>query len=791
MLVSKKWLNHFVLVEDVDNQLLADSLTSAGFEVERYYQTIDVDGLVIGEVTKCEPHPDSDHLSVTEVNTGRESLQIVCGAPNVDKGQKVIVAPVGTVLPELTIKEATIRGVHSKGMICSLLELGMDKELLPKDSMSHDGIEVLDNNAPIGEDPIKYMGLDDVVFDIDLTPNRADFLAMQSVGREVAAVLDRDTIEQPVSQNLHDGLKSDFTVDSKTKNCSLFLAKKIGKVEIKPSPLWIQQALMGSGMNPINNLVDISNLVMLETGQPTHFYDYDFFDADEITVVDDFEGDVETLDGLTHSLQKGDMVISSNGAPIGIAGIKGLGNSMIKETTQSIVIELASFDAITVRNTARRIGVDSDASARYIKPMDPLAPKKALERIMFLLEEYGGIDEVYESHLYGSLEEYESPEVGVSVTYVNELLGTDLPQETIMDVFRRLNFNPIVKDGVITCTIPSYRRDISIAEDLIEEVIRLIGYDAIKSNLPLMPLTMGELDLDQHLIRDTENILIGLGGQQVVTYTLVSKQLTKNPMSLGKPLEILSPLSDKRQYIRNNVSTSLFKSLKNNLAHKNQDLLLFEISQVFSTSDDQWRLGLMGSGDLMTSTYNKQSESLDYYRLKGILEGLLEALGINLNRLAYETNDLDTNLYHPYRSAKVTLDRKLLGVMGELHPQHKVERGVGAEFNLSLIMDAKKAKTQYTSLNKYPRVQRDIAVVVDSSVSNEAILRVITKAGRPYLVGAQVFDVYQKDKLDTSKSMAYHLTFESDKKTLLDEEVNEAVDNILNLLGKELNAQLR
>lgn len=786
MLVSKKWLNTMVEVNDIKTSELGEILTNAGLEVEGIIPLLEATDLVIGEVLEAIPHPDSDHLSVTQVNVGTETLQIVCGAPNVQSGQKVIVAKVGAKLPGLTIKEAKVRGVESNGMICSLLELGVDKELLPVDSGSHEGIEVLGDDAVAGEDPIAYLALDDEVLDVSLTPNRADFMAMQSVGREVAALLDREYKEPAVETDVLSGLPSDFQVNSTTENCHLFIAKVIGKVSVKPSPQWIQNALMAAGMNPINNLVDISNLVMLETGQPTHFYDRDFFEVDDITVIDNFEGSVIALDNQEYSIQKGDTIISMAGKPIGIAGIKGLGNSMIKPDTKAMVIEIASFDSLAIRNTSKRLNLMSDSQARYIKPMDSEAPRKALERILYLLKKYGDADEIYETKVYGSLEREQHLKVSVSFEHVNNLLGTHLKDEEIVGVFRRLNFAPVVAERVVTCTIPSYRKDLFIAEDLIEEVIRVVGYDVIESTLPEMPLTQGTLTTEQHLIRKAEELLVGFGAQQVVSYTLVSKEHTENAQALKDPYALMSPLSDKRKYIRNNLTTSLIPTLKYNLAHQNVNNLYFEISQVYGQGSDEWRLGLIGDGHLGRGSYNQVARVLDFSYIKGLLESLLSELGINTNRLSYEENVLDTDHYHPYRSAQVFLDKKYLGILGEIHPS--ITKGALSELNLSLVMSAKKAKTKYKPLNKYPRVSRDIALMINEDVSHDLLVRVIKQAGRPYLVDINLFDIYEKDG---NKSMAFTLSFESLDKTLVDEEISQIIENILNSLLKELNVTLR
>lgn len=789
MKISRKWLNQLVQIEDISTTELANGLTSAGLEVEGIEQLASGTGLVIGEVLTCVEHPDSDHLHITTVNIGDRVEQIVCGAPNVAAKQKVIVATVGAVLPSLEIKAATVRGIESNGMICSLKELGVDEKLQSEQDL--EGIKVLNTDAVVGTDPLSYLGLDDEILDIKQTPNRSDFNAIQSIAYEVSALFERPLITQPIVADLHSGKASNFKVGSKTSNCHFFLAKEVTGLEIKESPLWIQQALIGSGMHPINNLVDISNLVMLETGQPNHFYDYNFFEKKEILVVDDYSGTEIGLDGEQVELIQGDTIISSNGKAIGIAGIKGLGNSMIQEDTSSIVIEIASFDPIAIRNTSKHLGLVTEASLRFIKPMDPLSSDKALARILYLLKEYAGLkdENIYESVVYQENKvDYKQPKVSVRLEDINGLLGTNFNTEEVMDVFERLAFNPVIENEEIVCTIPSFRQDIFIKEDLIEEVIRVIGFDRIESTLPLMPLTMGQLTPEQSYTREVEQTLSSLGLNQVVTYTLVSKKHTDNPMSLGKPVEILSPLSEARQYVRTNLSASLLDVLNYNLARKNNNAGYYELSQVYAQNKNELRLGIIGSGNLSETLWKNQAIAFDYYSTKGLFEKVLIGLGISLNRVKYVENTVDTLTYHPYQSALIKLDNQVIGLMGVIHPSLKLKQAILLEVNLSKLFEVKKAKTKFKALQKYPQVTRDLAVIVENGVQVSQLIEKALKAGRPYLIDVVVFDVFsQLDK----KSVGLRLTYEASNHTLTEQEVSSSVERILELLKNEFGALLR
>jgi|LSQX01.1.fsa_nt_gb phenylalanyl-tRNA synthetase beta chain len=785
MKISRKWLDRLVDVSDIETSVIADTLTNSGHEVEGIEPLIIGTNLVIGQVLECEPLPESDHLSVCQVDVKEEVLQIVCGAPNVAKGQKVIVALVGAELADFTIKETTIRGVESKGMICSLKELSLNEKFIPEESL--EGIEVLGDDALVGDDPINYLGLDDEILDIKQTPNRSDFMSMDAIAFEVAGIFERELFSRPTFENPNQGHKTKFKVNSTTDNCPLFWAKVIRNVEIKESPTWIKQALRGSGMHPINNIVDISNLVMLETGQPNHLYDYRFFDQHEITVIDDYEGTQVALDGEEYELKAGDTVISSAGLPIGIGGIKGLGNSMIKDDTSSIVVEIASFDPIAIRNTSKRLGLFTDASTRYVKPMDPLAPQKALERICYYLVEYGGatVDDFEETVKYDVTTEYEAHTVSVSLKEVNDLLGTDIVLEDVIDVFKRLGLAPKMIGDRISCKIPSFRRDLWIKEDLIEEVIRVLGYDLIESTSPFLELTESvPLSNEQIIVRSIENKLASLGLNQVMTYTLVNHKKIKG----DDPIELLSPLSENRQYVRDQITPSLLEMLQYNLDHKNQDEVYFEVSQVYTKDKSSWHLGIIGSGSLRGDHWLHQQVENNFYTMKGLIETLLVSLGINENRLGYRSIE-NTAVYHPYQSASLTLDNKVIGQFGVVHPSLNIKKAMLAEIDLTNVFEAKKAKTRFTPLQKYPTVERDLAVVIKDDIKSDELIRSIKKAGRPYITEVSVFDVFVLE--GNQKSIALSLKFESKDKTLTDAEITKSIDLIVESLEKDHGALLR
>ncbi len=786
MLVSRKWLNQLVEIEHISNEELAELLTQAGHEVESITPMAQGTNLEIGLVLECEKHPDADNLSITSVQLSDGVYPIVCGASNVAEGQKVIVARVGAQLAGGEIKEVKVRNVLSSGMICSLAELNVAEHLLEeKDS---EGIAVLGEDAVVGEDPLAYLGLDDDIFDIDLTPNRADLMSMQSLAYEVAALTNAKVVEQPT---LVDDSRqaTSFNIDSVTPNCTQFLAKVVNHVVVKESPMWIKQALRGCGMNPINNIVDISNLVMLETGQPSHFYDKRYFeDHLEITVRDDIEAEVVGLDGEVYQVEAGDTMITSQGQPIGIAGIKGLGNSMIVEDTSSMVIELASFLPVPIRKSARRLNLHSESSIRYSKPMDPLAPQKAMARILYLLKTYAEMDQEEMTVSYPQqLETFENKTITISLSKINRVLGSQYDLAEVVDVFEKLRLQPNVSGESITCTIPSDRLDLNIEEDLIEEVIRMKGFDSIPSTLPTLESTRGALTTEQLVRRKVSDILVNSGANEVITYTLMSADMAEHPFALKPRLQLINPLSEARQVIRGGLINSLLRMLEYNLNMKNESGLYFEISKVYQEQGSNWRLGLIGVNQLGSIQYDDVSLAMNYTLVKGLIEKVLQGLGINLNRLRFESNDLDTKNFHPYRSAILYLDNKVLGIFGEIHPQ-VMAKGILAELDLSMIIEAKKAKVNYQPLSRYPRVSRDIAILVEPEITHQQVVSVIKKAGSRLLTDVVLFDIFQ---LPIKKSMAYRLTFESFDHTLSELEINTTMDNILTMLKEKLGASLR
>lgn len=801
MKISEKWLKQYMDLSDITMEEAAKRITDAGFEVEEVIPMSQADNLVIGEVLSCGPHPDSDHLHVTTVNTGDEVLNIVCGAPNVASGQKVIVAKAGAHLPGGEIKKGSIRGQESNGMICALFELGVDRHLLTQEQL--DGIEVLDENAPVGNtDPLGYLGYDDTVLDISLTPNRADCQAAFNMAAEAGAILKKEVTlpEFDGAADAGNDTETSLQVTSETEGCPHFYGKVIGSVTIKESPEWIKQLLRASGIHSINNVVDISNIVMLETGQPMHFYDARAIKDFEITVKDGFKEGYTALDGIEYQLEEKDLVITNQGKPIGIAGIMGGNDSKIEEDTTSLIIECASFDHVRIRNTARRLSLNTESSVRYQKGIEPKAARKALDRAVQLLIEYADAKDIEKTVEFGS-DSYEPVSITVKAADINRRLGTDFEVEEIVDILDRLSFEPRLSDGNITVQVPSTRMDVEGLADLSEEVIRIAGYDRLPSTLPLMEMTEGKLDAQQKMTRFTRQMMLENGLQDAITYTLISDDKNSDAiLSAGEAYVLSTPLSEERKIIRTSVLPSLLEAAAYNLNRNMKDAALFEISDLSSKDGLQTHLAIVLKGDLERLRWSGYEKKADFYTLKGLVEEYLERLGVNAARISFKANKTDPDHFHPYRSAEIYIGKDLVGLMGDIHPLYgeKMKTGdvVMAELNLSKILKIKKSKIRFAPVSRYPSVSRDLAFVIKKDVPASMLTDIIArsgKAGKENIVrDVEIFDVYSGEHVaEDEVSLAIRTTFQSDSRTLSEEDINEALDKIMKEIKKKTNAELR
>ena len=779
MNLSKNFLKDYVDI-DVDVHTLAEDMTKVGNEYDEAGKLINASNLTIGEIIECTAHPDSDHLHVCKVNIGNEVLQIVCGAPNARTGIKVIVALPGAKLPGGTIKKGQIRGVESNGMLCSIAELGLDSKFLkPEDK---EGIHELPQNAPLGEEPIAYMGLNDDVIDFDLTANRGDLLSILGMAYEAGAIYNKKVKDIDLSyQENKDNINDSFKLEINTDNCTMFLAKKVENVQIKESPDFIKNRLIACGIRPINNVVDISNYVMLERGQPLHFYDADTLNNMlEVRMAKENEK-LTTLDNIERTLTTEDIVISDGSRAIGLAGVMGGLDTEITENTKNIVIESAIFNSVKVRKTSQKI-LRSEASNRFEKGLDPNRTYMAIKRACKLLQEYA------EATVVGGLVEYnkeslEDRTIDIKLEDINNLLGTNLKLEEVLDVFERLAFKTKVEGDIIKVSVPRRRLDISIKEDLIEEVGRIYGVDNIEGRLPQMPIKSGSYD---KTTREIRNKMINLGLNETLSYILVSEKEAKNFTNDDtEEIKLLSPLSEDRNTLRHSIIPSLYKIYEYNTSHYNKDVSIFEIGKTFYKKGEQYVEENCVSA-LLAGEYflGIKKVPVDFYIVKGIAEELLDYLGYN-GRYSFIVKDNLPKEMHPGRSAFISVNNDIVGLIGRVHPEVNKEEVYVLEINLDKLLSKKTGKMKYKEISKYPTIKKDISIVLDKNIESAEVGMQIKKAAGSLLINSEVFDVYMGSGIEPGKkSLAYSLTFGANDRTLTDEEINSVLEKIIEKLSK-------
>ena len=776
MKLSTNFLKDYIDI-DVDVKQLAEDMTRVGNEYDSASNLINATKLVIGQITECEPHPDSDHLHLCKVNIGTEVLDIVCGAPNARTGLKVIVALDGAVLPEKTIKKGMIRGQESNGMLCSIAELGLEHKFLkPEDS---EGIAELGEDAEIGGDPIKYLQMDDGVIDFELTANRGDLLSILGMAYEVGAIYDKkvkdvDLKHKESGEDINKTLKTEV----KTANCSKLLVKKVENVKIEESPIFIKNRLIASGIRPINNVVDISNYVMLELGQPLHFYDADKLGNKLVVRMAEDGEKLTTLDNVERTLTSEDIVIADATHGVGLAGVMGGLETEVEPDTKNIIIESAIFDSVKVRKTSKKI-VRSEASNRFEKGLDPERTTMAIERACKLLEEYAGGTVVTGTVEYDKTNNKEK-EIEITFKNINDVLGTVIPNEEILNVFRKLGFSYKVNGEKIKVTVPTRRLDISIKEDLIEEVSRIYGVDNIEGKLPIVPMRKGSYDKT-------------LGLKETLTYVLINdKEVNGYTLDKFEPLKLLDPITEDRNTLRYSMIPSLYKVYEYNKAREQKDISIFEIGKGFYKKGEVYgedtKLCVLMSGKYSTGLNN--NKTVDFYVIKGIAEEVLDYLGYS-GRYSFMKQEMPKEM-HPGQSAMINVNGSNIGMIGKIHPSVTKDDVYVLEINLDELFTKKVGKMKYKEFSKFPSINKDIALVVDKKSVSKDIEKVIKSAGGSLLTNIEVFDVYTGVGVGIDKkSIAYSLTFSDMKKTLTDEEINGLMDKIIDAVSKKCGAELR
>ncbi|WP_281885208.1 phenylalanine--tRNA ligase subunit beta [Paenibacillus sp. YYML68] len=815
MKVSYQWLSQYVDVSGYTAGELAEKLTRSGVEVDVVEnRNQGVSGVVVGYVKSREKHPDADKLSVCKVDVGQaEELQIVCGAKNVDAGQKVPVAVIGAKLPgDFAIKRAKLRGVESQGMICSAKELGLNDKLLPKEIQ--EGILVLPPDTEIGASILDVLGINDEVMELDLTPNRSDCLSMLGAAYEIGAILGREVKLPEEAQQVRDQESGVTAADrisvdvSATEACSHYAARLIEGVKLGPSPLWLQNRLMAAGIRPISNIVDITNYVMLEFGQPLHAFDADQLANGHIDVRFAQAGEkLETLDGVERTLEPHMLLITDGTKPVAIAGVMGGANSEVTESTTRILLESARFDGGTVRKTSRQLGLRSEASLRFEKEVNPEAVIPALNRAAALIAELAG-GQVVSGIVEKVVQEKRSVQLELTVDRVNGYLGTSLTVEEVAGVLKRLSFTvePLGERSVLV-HVPSRRGDITRVVDLIEEVARLYGYDNIPTTLMHTETTPGKLTKEQLVRRTVRSLMTASGLHEAITYSFTHPDhMAAYPgaYSGAKPVALAMPMSEERSVLRTSLVPHLLDVATYNRNRNMDDVAVFEIGRVFVTDEapitklpqEKLLLSALLTGKRSELHWTGKPGAVDFYDLKGVFENVVSYLGIE--GVTYTAAQPEG--YHPGRTARIEVEvggeRKVIGTIGQLHPALQQAKDLAdtyvLEVELDLLDELTGERFAYRQLPRFPAMTRDMALVVDRSAAVGELLEKARETAGELLESIQVFDIYTGDRVGADKkSVAISLVYRTLERTLTDEEVSELHGRVVAVLEETFGAELR
>lgn len=810
MQVSIKWLKDYIDFTETPEQL-ADKLTMAGIPVENVVDPGEgLEKVVTGRIEKLEPHQNSDHLQICTMNVGlAENIIIVTGAQNVAEGQVVPVAMVGAHLPNgMKISKGKLRGVASNGMLCSAQELKLDLEKLPEEQKT--GIFILPSDTPVGIPAKDVLGLNDVVLEFELTANRADCFSVFGLVREIAAITGNKPHFPEIKVNEDDNTKLNdiFSVEIADPDlCSRFSTRMLKNVKIGPSPEWMQQRLEGAGIRSINNVVDVTNFVMIELGHPMHAYDYDKITGKKLIARRAIKGEeLHTLDDTSRKAKGEMLVIADSEKAAGLAGIMGGFETEITDTTTTVVLESADFYGPCIRRTARACSLSSEASGRFERGVDSETTIKALDRAAQLLQEMGAC-----TVCEGIVDVYPNPKQANYVTFtpeqINNHLGTNIAKDVMLNIITSVGFD-VTKDenDEITVKVPSWRNDVTCMADISEEIARLHGFDKIKSTLPNGVSMQGTQSAKQTFIDKVKASLSSQGLYETISFALTNEE-TFNKLNipqdspLRKAVPIMNPLSDEYPLVRTTLLSSIFDNLARNLARKNDDVALFEVGSVFfpkalpvtELPDEVVKIAGAITGRRNAQGWNQANDMVDFYDAKGIIEELLA----NLRVTRYTVEAGTHYAMHPGKTALFKKGRDVIATVGEVHPAVLSAYGITKpvyifELDATTVMKYMAKDLKYKALPKYPATSRDLAMLVDVDVNAADIEKAMTKAAGQNLTQITLFDVYTGKQVEEGKkSLAFSLTFQSNDKTLTDAEIDPAIEKIVAKLQKDFNANLR
>lgn len=796
MLISLKWLKDYVEVKEDINDL-EHALTMIGQEVEAIeIQGEYLENVVVGQVVEYDRHPDAEKLSLLKVDAGEEELlQIICGAPNHKKGDKVIVAKIGAVLPgDFKIKKSKIRGVESQGMLCSEKELGLGE--------SHEGIIILPSEAVIGTPAKEYFELDDIVFELEITPNRPDCLSHIGIAREVAAYYKRKIkYPQAAFSTVSDRTENQVKVFIEDKErCKRYTTRLIRNVSVKESPKWLQTRLRAVGLRPINNIVDITNYVLMEYNQPMHAFDFSKISGDEIIIREAKDGEkILTLDDEERELNNKELVIADSVKAIAIAGVMGGANTQVDENTTDVLLEVAYFEPTNIRKTSKNLGLSSDSSYRFERGVDIENNIAVINRATALIKELAGGD-VLEGMVDKYIEKFDKKEVSLTLDKLNKFIGKNLTIDEVGSILTNLNFELVSNnDGCLTVSAPSYRLDIERTADLYEEVIRMYGFENIEDKLPESSVKSGNIYEEIERVDKMKKVLVNLGLQEVINYSFFHEDALDILNSDKEDIvRIKNPITEDFAIMRTSLVYSLLSNIRDNFNRNIFDLNLFEVSRVFTKGEEGLAnekvkaiIALAGKND--KDVWDVKPKSYDFFDLKGYVESFLEAMGLK----NYQLKRTENTIFHPGRAADIMVGRDLIGTFGEIHPDvaEKMdidkERVYVAEIDTVSMMKYARTKIKYKGISKYPAVQRDLAIVVDKDILVGNMTQEIKKSSK-LIEKVELFDIYEGEKVgDNKKSVAVNIVMRSDSDTLKEEEVNKTVEKILSVVSKKYGGEIR
>ncbi len=794
MNLSTKWLNDYTDI-NISAKEFADKMTMSGSKVETFDNMKDhIKNVVVGKITKIEKHPDADKLVVCQLDVaGERELQIVTGASNVFEGAIVPVCLDGACLPSGTqIKKGKLRGVVSEGMLCSLGELGLTSHNFP--NAIEDGIFIIDFPCELGQNIIDAIDMDDNVFEFEITPNRPDCLSVLGLAREVSATFNIPFKKHApkFSETTDDKIENYLSVTVENKElCPRYTARVVKNIKIEPSPMWIRNRLHACGVRPINNIVDITNYVMLEYGQPMHAFDYKCLEGNAIVVRNAKDGEIfKTLDDQDRKLDSEMLVIADANKSVAVAGVMGGANSEITENTKTIVFESANFKGSSVRHTTKKLGMRTDASSKFEKGLDPCMTDSALDRACELIELLGA-GEIVSGVIDVNNDNRERRVIKLDVDWVNTFLGTEISTDFMVNALKMLDFEV---DSDLNVTVPSFRDDVEEKADLAEEIVRLYGYNEIPSTLVKMETTQGMLTEKQKLSKQINETLIAAGASEICTYSFVSPKIYDKLHYAEDDIRrdsviISNPLGEDTSIMRTTSAASMLSTLALNYNNRNESVCMYEPATVY-----------IKQGDINTLPYEKvefcigmYGQDTDFFSIKGIAESVLATAGIYGCKYIAQT---ENPTFHPGRTAEIIKDDTVLGIIGEVHPSVCKEFGLGTKTYLAIldydrIFENASTEKEYTPLPKFPATTRDLALICPKDLTVAQITEIIESKSKGILESVKLFDVYSGSQIpDGFISLAFALVFRASDRTLNDDEIDSKMKKIVKSLD-EIGAKIR